>query len=80
MIKVNTVNGTTYTKHTVTIVKSIYTVLVVTGNNNYVTIRKETANPHKTMGKQFKNFDEAVRNYKNANMKTALLKIELGLN
>lgn len=73
-------NGTTYKGTKIQIKNTIFSVVIVSGKHNYITIRKETANPFKTMGKQFANFDEAIANYKNAEMKLQLLKIELGLN
>lgn len=74
-----TTNGTTYTTHEIKIEKTVYSVTIATGRFNYVSIRKETANPWKTLGKQFADFDEAVRNYKNPTMKMELLKLEVGL-
>lgn len=56
-----------------------WSVTVAKGANNYVSVRKETNNPFKTLGKEFANFDAAVKHYKNPAMKTELLKIELGL-
>ena len=44
-----------------------------------VTIRKMYPNPWKTLGKDFKNFNEAVDNYKNSTMKMNLRLIECGL-
>ena len=71
---------TTYTTNKIKINKTVFSVLVAKGGFNYVAIRKETNNPFKTLGKQFSNFDEAIKNYKNANMKVELLKLQLGLN
>jgi hypothetical protein len=70
---------TAYTSKKIQIKKTIYSVLIASGGFNYVSIRKETNNPWKTLGKQFANFDEAIKNYSNANMKVELLKIQMGL-
>ena len=70
---------TTYTSKTIQIKKTIYSVLIASGLNNYVSIRKETNNPWKGAGKRFDNFNEAIKNYSNANMKVELLKIQTGL-
>jgi hypothetical protein len=72
-------NGTTYKGTKLKIKNTIFSVVIAEGKSNYINIRKETANPFKTMGKYFANFDEAVANYKGAEMKLQLLKLELGL-
>ena len=74
-----TKKGTTYTTTEIKIVNTIYNVMVADGKFNYVSVRKVTANPFATLGKEFKNFDEAIAHYKNPQMKVELLKIELGL-
>lgn len=71
---------TNYDTQEITIGKTIYSVLIATGFNNYVSIRKETNNPYKTLGTQFANLDAAIKHYKSASMKVELLKIQLGLN
>ena len=70
-------NGSTYTTSEFKIGKTTYTVLVVTGKFNYISVKKPS--PWKTLGKQFKNFDEAVSHYKNRQIKLELTKIELGI-
>ena len=69
---------TTYNTIAITVKGNIFSITIASGLNNYIAIRKETNNPYKTLGKQFSNFDEAQQNYKCAEMKTALLKLELG--
>ena len=71
--------GSVYTLHEIQVKGDKYTVLIVTGRNNYISIRKETNNPFKGIGKEFKNFDEATKHYKSPEMKTELLKIEMGI-
>ncbi len=61
-----TEKGTTYTTTEIKIVNTIYNVMVADGKFNYVSVRKVTANPYGTLGKEFKNFDEAIAHYKNA--------------
>ena len=74
-----TQNNATYTTREISVRGNIFAVTVVSGKYNYVSIRKVTNNPFGTIGKEFANFDEAVKNYKSPEMKTELLKIELGL-
>jgi hypothetical protein len=69
-----------YTTTTFFIKNTEYRVLVVSGKYNYVNVRKVTANPFGLCGKDFKNFDEAAKAYKNPQIKLELLKVELGLN
>lgn len=76
----STIDGATYKVYELTIgKKTIYTVMVVTGRYNYVSVKKVTANPFGLLGTEFKDFDEAVGHYKNAQLKTELLLIELGI-
>jgi hypothetical protein len=74
-----TENNATYTTREILVRGNVFAVTIVTGRFNYVSIRKVTNNPFGTIGKDFANFDEAVKNYKSPEMKTELLKIELGL-
>jgi hypothetical protein len=75
-----TENGTTYTTTKIEIKGNIYSVMVVKGKFNYINVSKLTNNPFRTIGKNFNNFDEAVLNYKSAEMKIELLKIECNIN
>jgi hypothetical protein len=70
---------TSYTSYEFSIKNTIYSVIVVKGNSNYINVKKVTANPWNSTGKYFNSFDAAVQNYSNAQIKTELLKIELGL-
>ncbi len=69
---------TTYTLHNINVKGNTFSVLVATGKMNYVSVRKETNNPFKLSGIQFKNFDHAQEHYKCPEMKLALLKLEIG--
>jgi hypothetical protein len=69
---------TSYTSYEFSIKNTIYSVIVVKGNSNYINVKKVTSNPWNSMGKYFNSFDAAVQNYSNAQIKTELLKIELG--
>lgn len=75
-MKTFTENGTTYTTTTIKVKNTEYKITVVKGNFNYINVKKVTANPFTSIGKDFANFDEASRNYKNADMKIELLKLE----
>lgn len=70
-------NNSTYTSHSFYIGKTRYNVLVVVGKLNYVTVLKP--GPFVVAGKQFENFDSAVRHYKHPSIKLELTKIELGI-
>jgi len=71
-MSVTIANGSTYRKFTFVASGNLYSVLVVLGVLNYISIRKETNNPFKAGGKDFKSFDEAVEHYKNPIIKTNL--------
>ena len=73
-----TQNETTYNTTSFFIKNTEYRVMVVTGNYNYINVCKVSA--IKSLGKDFKNFDEATKSYKNPQIKVELLKIEMGLN
>ena len=70
---------TTYTTLSYTVKGNTFSVMIATGKSNYVSVTKMTNNPFKTLGKQFNNFDEAVKSYKSADMKAILLMAESGL-
>lgn len=65
---------TTYKSFDFMIKNSTYTVLVVTGNSNYISVIKKIHIP--SLGKEFINFDEAINYYKNPSIKIQLLLIE----
>jgi hypothetical protein len=71
-------NDTTYTTHQVTIKNTKWNIMVVKGKFNYISVQKLVTGM-RTMSKDFKTFDEATKNYKNAELKLALLKIELNI-
>jgi hypothetical protein len=71
-------NGTTYTTHQVIIKNTKWNIMVVKGEFNYISVQKLITGM-RTMPKDFKTFDEATKNYKNAELKLALLKIELNI-
>lgn len=71
---------TTYKTKLIEVKGNTWSVLFAEGEFNYISIRKETNNPFKTIGKEFKNFDDAQKHYKCSEMKLALLKLELELN
>ncbi len=70
---------TTYTEKQFTIGKTKWGILIVEGKRNYISVTKLSNNPFRTLGKEFKSFDEAVSHYKNPTMKLELTKIELGI-
>jgi hypothetical protein len=72
-------SGSNYKTTKLIIKGNVWSVLVVSGTCNYVSILKVTNNRYRSCGKQFKNFDAAQENYKCVEMKMALLKIETNL-
>jgi hypothetical protein len=68
---------TTYTTTEINSKGYTYSVTVVSGKFNYVSIKQK--NHVRGLGKEFLNFDEAVKYYNSAEMKVELLKIEMGL-
>jgi len=70
-------NGTTYTSTKFNIGKTIWTVTIVKGKYNYITVKKPS--PWMALGKEFKTMDLAISHYKNPTMKTKLLQLEMGL-
>ncbi len=68
---------TTYNTTEIKVLGNTFSVLIASGNSNYVSIRKETNNPYKGAGREFKNLTEASNHYKSPEMKIALLEIEL---
>jgi len=76
-MEISIINGATYKTTQVQVLGNTYTIAEVTGKYNYVNVRKETNNPFKTLGKEFKNWDVACRAYKSPEMKTALLMAEI---
>ena len=70
-----TIEGTIYTTKKIEVRGDIWTVMFVTGKFNYVSVRKETNNPGKTVGREFKNIDEAIDSYKSIAMKAALMQL-----
>lgn len=74
-----TANESNYKTTEIKFAGNNYAVTVVTGRFNYINVRKLTNNPFGGIGKDFANFDAAVKHYKSPAMKTELLKIELNL-
>lgn len=71
------VDKNTYKVTKFNIGKTVWTVMVVSGKNNYVNVSKPT--PWHSLGTDFANMDLAISHYKNPNMKVQLLKIEMGI-
>lgn len=65
---------TTYKPYSFSTGKTTWTVIVASGQYNYVLIRKPS--PWITAGIEFKNMDAAVAHYKNPTMKMNLRLIE----
>lgn len=75
-------NGSTtriYKSAQIKVLGNTYTILeslFEDGSLEYVTILKSSNNPFKTLGTEFKTWDEAIQHYKSKEMKTALLMAE----
>ena len=61
-----------YTQKTIEVKGNIWSVVFAP---NYVSIRKETNNPFKGVGKEFPSIHEAIDNYKSVAMKAALMQL-----
>jgi hypothetical protein len=74
-----TVTETNYTTKEILIKNTKWSILIVSGKRNYISIKKITANPYGSSypGKEFKSFAEAQQYYKNHEMKIALLNLEI---
>jgi len=80
-VKTTNANGSIYTSYSVEIKAIKYTILLVYGKNNYISVSKDMPNAQRaTLGKEFKTFVEASKFYKSAEIKTALMLIELEFN
>jgi hypothetical protein len=64
--------GHTYRSKTVEVSGDVWTINQVVGPRGYISLRKETNNPFKTLGKEFSTWEQAEANYKNPLMKLAI--------
>ena len=64
---------TTYKSTKFKVTNTLWTLLIVSGKINYISIRKESNNPFKTAGREFVNIDSALKYYKNPVMRAALI-------
>ena len=67
------VNGWDYRYVRVQVKGNTWSVMFVTGRTEYMSVRKVTNNPFGTCGKQFKDLDHALANYKDPQMHVALI-------
>ena len=58
---------TTYTTYSTEIKNTTWQVIVVEGKFNYINVCKKSV--IRSLGKDFKNFNEAIDNYSNINLK-----------
>ena len=73
-------NGTSYKAVTITKGKTSWTFLQVVGAFNYVSVRKNHANPFcNRLGTEFKSFDHAQEKYTDPNLKSMILMAEMAL-
>ena len=66
-------DGTEYKCITVKAGGNLFSFLQVTGTLNYIAVRKETNNPNKTLGREFKNWNEVENHYKSPSMQIAII-------
>lgn len=64
--------NTSYTQKNIEVKGNIWSVVFAP---KYVSIRKETNNPFKTLGKEFPSIHEAIDSYKSVAMKAALMQL-----
>ncbi len=69
-----------YTTKEIFVKNTKYIITIANGRYNYISVRKEMPKSiMASLGNQFNNFDEAISNYKNPELKMQLLKLQLGL-
>ena len=66
-------NNTEYKSTTANANGNTFSFLQATGTFNYISVRKETNNPFKSAGKEFKTWEEVEAHYKSADMQIAIL-------
>jgi hypothetical protein len=66
---------TNYTSAKFEVNGTTWELLKAQGSFNYVTVRKLSNNPFKTLGKEFASEDLAIAHYKSMAMKAALIQI-----
>jgi len=66
-------NGSEYKSVSLKANGSTFSFLQVTGKINYVSIRKESSNPFKALGKEFENWAAAESHYASPDMQIAIL-------
>lgn len=71
-LNVTAINGHTYRSKRVYVSGDEWTITEVVGPRGYVSLRKESNNPHKGLGKEFRTWEAAAANYKNPVMKLAI--------
>jgi hypothetical protein len=68
-----------YTTKEIFVKNTKYIIIIASGHSNYISVRKKMGRSvMASLGKEFKNFDEAIANYKNPQLKLELLKLQLG--
>lgn len=67
---------TTYQSITFRVKGNTWSFMKARGGSNYIAIRKETNNPFKGLGKQFRDIEEACRYYKSPAMRVALIQAD----
>lgn len=69
-----------YATSTKKVAGNMWDIMWVFGSSNYVSVTKMTNNPASRFGgKYFKSFEDAAKNYKSPEMKTALMMAEIEL-
>lgn len=79
MVKTTVYGNTTYKLTEIKAGGNTFSFLVAMGAINYISVRKETNNPGKTVGKEFKNWKEVEAHYKSADMQIAILSAQTTL-
>jgi hypothetical protein len=69
-----------YATSTKKVAGNMWNIMWVFGSSNYVSVTKMTNNPaYRFGGKIYKSFEDAAKNYKSPEMKTALMMAEIEL-
>ena len=79
-INITNANGTEYKSTTAKALGNTFSFLVAFGKSNYISVRKVTNNPFKSLGKEFATWDAVEAHYTSADMQIAILSAKSLLN
>ena len=72
-VEVTIANGTTYKSVSVNALGNTFSFMTASGKSNYISVRKETNNPFKSLGKEFSTWSEVEAHYQSPAMQIAII-------